>query len=182
MRKTLRRVLTGTPIATEHSEDEKVGIFGGMAVFAADAMSSVAYGPEEVLLVLVAAGAMGLPYALPVCIALAVLIWVVATSYRQTVVEYPSGGGAYVVARENLGTVPSQIAGGALPTDYALTVAAGGEAEPRLKRLWGDWEEDLPLVIIPAPYRDLTEPLLDYIRTARCGCSFSCTRCREWWH
>jgi amino acid transporter len=120
---TIRRVLIGAPIATERSEHEKVGVFGGMAVFAADAMSSVAYGPEEVLLVLVAAGAAGMSYALPVCIALAVLIWVVATSYRQTVVEYPSGGGAYVVARENLGVLPSHIAGGALLTDYVLTVA-----------------------------------------------------------
>ena len=123
MMKALRRVLIGAPIATERSEHEKVGVFGGMAVFAADAMSSVAYGPEEVLLVLVAAGAAGMAYALPVCIALALLIWVVATSYRQTVVEYPSGGGAYVVARENLGTLPSHIAGGALLTDYVLTVA-----------------------------------------------------------
>ena len=123
MLKTIRRVLIGAPIATERSEHEKVGIFGGMAVFAADAMSSVAYGPEEVIIVLVAAGSMGLSYALPLCIALSLLVWIVATSYRQTVVEYPSGGGAYVVARENLGTFPSLVAGGALLTDYVLTVA-----------------------------------------------------------
>ena len=123
MLNTLRRILIGAPIATERSEHEKVGIFGGLAVFAADAMSSVAYGPEEVLLVLVVAGAAGRSYALPICIALSLLVWIVATSYRQTVQEYPSGGGAYVVARENLGTLPSHIAGGALLTDYVLTVA-----------------------------------------------------------
>ena len=123
MLRALLRLLIGAPIATERSEDEKVGIFGGLAVFAADAMSSVAYGPEEVVLVLAAAGSFGLAYALPVCIALGALIWIVATSYRQTVVEYPSGGGAYVVARENLGALPSHIAGGALLTDYVLTVA-----------------------------------------------------------
>ena len=123
MLKLLRRFLIGAPIATERSEEEKVGVFGGMALFAADAMSSVAYGPEEVILVLAAAGSMGLGYALPICIALSVLVWIVATSYRQTVQEYPSGGGAYVVARENLGPLPSHIAGGALLTDYVLTVA-----------------------------------------------------------
>jgi amino acid transporter len=123
MIKTLRRLLIGAPIATERSEEEKVGVFGGMALFAADAMSSVAYGPEEVILVLVVAGSQGLGYALPICVALSVLVWVVATSYRQTVQEYPSGGGAYVVARENLGPLPSHIAGGALLTDYVLTVA-----------------------------------------------------------
>ena len=119
----LRRVLIGHPLATDRIEFEKLGKLGGLAVFAADAMSSVAYGPEEVLIVLVTAGAMGLHYTLAIAVGLAVLIAIVATSYRQTVVEYPSGGGAYVVARENLGPLASHIAGGALLTDYVLTVA-----------------------------------------------------------
>jgi amino acid transporter len=119
----LRRLLIGRPIATDKIEEEKVGPLGGLALFAPDAMSSVAYGPEEVLIVLVAAGAAGLSYAIPVGIALTMLVAVVATSYRQTVQEYPSGGGAYVVARENLGVLPAQIAGAALLTDYVLTVA-----------------------------------------------------------
>ncbi len=123
MIKSLRRLLIGAPIATERSEEEKVGVGGGMALFASDPMSSVAYGPEEVLLVLALAGAVGMGYIVPVCVALGVLIWVVATSYRQTVLEYPSGGGAYVVARENLGPLPSQVAGAALLIDYVLTVA-----------------------------------------------------------
>ncbi len=123
MLKTLRRLLVGAPIATERSEEEKVGVFGGMALFASDPMSSVAYGPEEVLIILALAGAAGTGHLLPLCIAIAVLIWVVATSYRQTVVEYPSGGGAYVVARENLGLLPSHVAGAALLIDYVLTVA-----------------------------------------------------------
>lgn len=123
MIRTLRRVLFGAPLATERSEHEKVGVFGGLAIFAADAMSSVAYGPEEVLLVLALAGTAAMEYVLPVCLALAVLIWIVATSYRQTVVEYPSGGGAYVVARDNLNPLTSHIAGAALLTDYVLTVS-----------------------------------------------------------
>lgn len=119
----LRRVLIGAPIATDRSEEEKVGVFGGMALFASDPMSSVAYGPEEVLIILALAGAAGTAHLLPICIAIAALIWVVATSYRQTVVEYPSGGGAYVVARDNLGLLPSHVAGAALLIDYVLTVA-----------------------------------------------------------
>jgi len=119
----VRRLLVGRPLSTDRAEHEKVGPLGGMALFAPDAMSSVAYGPEEVLIVLVAAGVVGLTYAIPVGIALAVLVAIVATSYRQTVQEYPSGGGAYVVARENLGLLPAQIAGAALLTDYVLTVA-----------------------------------------------------------
>jgi len=89
----IRRILLGRPLATSRMEHEKVGQFGGLAVFAADAMSSVAYGPEEVMLLLATAGAFGLTYMVPIGIALAVLISIVATSYRQTVTEYPSGGG-----------------------------------------------------------------------------------------
>lgn len=119
----LRRLLIGQPIATDRAEHEKVGPLGGLALFAPDAMSSVAYGPEEVLIVLVAAGSVGLVWGVPIGIALTVLVAIVATSYRQTVQEYPSGGGAYVVARENLGVLPAQVAGAALLTDYVLTVA-----------------------------------------------------------
>jgi len=119
----LRRLLVGSPLSTDQMEHQKVGPAGGLAIFAADAMSSVAYGPEEVLIVLVAAGMPGLGLGVPIGIALALLIAVVATSYRQTVMEYPSGGGAYVVAKENLGPLPAQIAGGALLTDYVLTVS-----------------------------------------------------------
>ena len=119
----LRTFLVGRPIATEHAEHEKIGLFGGLAVFAADAMSSVAYGPEEVLIILAMAGPGAMGFGVPIGVALAVLIAIVATSYRQTVMEYPSGGGAYVVARENLGVLPAQVAGGALLVDYVLTVA-----------------------------------------------------------
>jgi amino acid transporter len=119
----LRRILIGHPLATDRIEHEKLGKAGGMAIFAADPMSSVAYGPEEVLLVLLVAGAAGMRLNVLVCVAIAVLIGIVATSYRQTVIEYPSGGGAYVVARENLGPLASHIAGAALLIDYVLTVA-----------------------------------------------------------
>ncbi len=119
----LRRTLLGRPLPLERIEHEKLGVFSGLAVFASDALSSVAYGTEEILLILVLAGTSGLGYTTPVGIAIALLLLVVATSYRQTVVEYPSGGGAYVVARENLGRLPSHVAGAALLVDYVLTVA-----------------------------------------------------------
>jgi len=120
---TARRLLIGRPIPTHRLEFEKLAILGGLAVFAADALSSVAYGPEEILHILHLAGPAGLRCLLPLAVAIAALILVVATSYRQTVVEYPSGGGAYVVARDNLGAAPSHVAGAALLTDYVLTVA-----------------------------------------------------------
>jgi len=125
---TIRRLLIGAPLATYRLELEKLGILSGLAVFASDALSSVAYGPEEVMLILMLAGGQGLPYVLPVIAAIVITLFVVATSYRQTVVEYPSGGGAYVVARDNLGTSSAHIAGAALLTDYVLTVAVSTAA------------------------------------------------------
>ncbi len=123
MRRWIRQTLLGAPLATELAEAERVGVLGGLAVFAADGLSSVAYGPEEILHMLAPTGNAGLAYTVPVAIAIAVLIFVVATSYRQTVMAYPGGGGAYVVARDNLGTSAAHVVGGALLTDYVLTVS-----------------------------------------------------------
>ena len=119
----LRRLLIGDPIPTHRIAFETLGPLAGLAVFSADALSSVAYGGEESLRVLVHAGSAGLAYTVPVGIVIVALLATVVVSYRQTVVEYPSGGGAYVVARDNLGTQPSLVAGAALLTDYVLTVA-----------------------------------------------------------
>lgn len=120
---TLRRLLLGDPLPTDRMQVEKVGIPVGMAVLASDALSSVAYATEEILLALVLAGTAGLAYTLPVGIAIAALIVIVATSYRQVIIEYPDGGGAYRVSQENLGRLPSLVAGAAMLTDYVLTVA-----------------------------------------------------------
>jgi amino acid transporter len=94
-----------------------------LAVFASDPLSSVAYATEEILLVLALAGSAALSYSLPIGIAIAVLIAIVVSSYRQTIRAYPQGGGAYIVARDNLGTIPALVAGAALLTDYVLTVS-----------------------------------------------------------
>ncbi len=120
---TVRRMLIGTPLPTERIIHERLSKVQALAVLSSDALSSVAYATEEILLVLVLAGSGALTLSLPIALLIAVLLLIVASSYYQTVHAYPTGGGAYIVARENLGTLPSLVAGGALLTDYVLTVA-----------------------------------------------------------
>ncbi len=120
---TLRRTLIGTPLPTGRIIHERLGKVQALAVLSSDALSSVAYATEEILLVLVLAGGGALDLSLPIALAIAALLIIVVSSYYQTVHAYPTGGGAYIVARENLGTLPSLVAGGALLTDYVLTVA-----------------------------------------------------------
>lgn len=125
---TLRRILIGTPLPTERIIHERLGKVQALAILSSDALSSVAYATEEILLVLVLAGSGALGLSLPIALAIAALLLIVARSYYQTVHAYPTGGGAYIVARENLGTLPSLVAGGALLTDYVLTVAVSTSA------------------------------------------------------
>ncbi|MEK6660753.1 MAG: APC family permease [candidate division NC10 bacterium] len=120
---TLKRRLLGTPLRTEQAHQERLSKFAALAVFSSDALSSVAYATEEILLVLVLAGSAGLPWSLPLSAAIATLLLIVTTSYRQTIHAYPSGGGAYIVAKENLGVYPGLIAAAALLIDYVLTVS-----------------------------------------------------------
>ena len=119
----LKRLFVGIPLPTAQQRHERLGKTTALAVFASDALSSNAYATEEILLVLVAAGAMALQYTLPIGIAIALLIAVVISSYRQTIRAYPQGGGAYLVTKDNLGVGPALVAGAALLIDYVLTVA-----------------------------------------------------------
>ncbi len=119
----LKRRLLGRPIPTAHETHERLGRATGMAVFASDALSSSAYATEEILLILTLAGMAALHTAVPISVAIALLLAIVVGSYRQTILAYPQGGGAYIVTRENLGTYPSLVAGAALLTDYVLTVS-----------------------------------------------------------
>ncbi len=124
MPSSLKRVILGTPLATAAEKHERLGRVAGLAVFASDALSSVAYGTEEILLVLVAAGTgAALGYSRPIMVGIVILVAVVAASYWQTIHAYPSGGGAYIVAKDNLGELPGLVAGAALLIDYVLTVA-----------------------------------------------------------
>jgi amino acid transporter len=119
----LKRLFVGSPIPTAQSRHERLRKTTALAVFASDALSSVAYATEEILLVLVLAGAAALSFSLPIGIGIAALIAIVVASYRQTILAYPRGGGAYIVTKDNLGVVPGLTAAAALLIDYVLTVA-----------------------------------------------------------
>jgi amino acid transporter len=118
-----RRVFVGRPMPSHQAEDELLPISLALPIFAADAISSVAYATEAAMVVLLTASLSALHIALPISIAVALLMAIVIASYRQTVRAYETSGGAYVVARENLGTMPSLVAAAALLVDYVLTVA-----------------------------------------------------------
>jgi amino acid transporter len=120
---SLKKVFVGRPLATAQARHERLSKPSALAVFSSDALSSVAYATEEILLVLVLAGTAALEYSIPIGMAIAALIAVVVSSYRQTILAYPQGGGAYIVAKDNLGTLPALVAGAALLIDYVLTVA-----------------------------------------------------------
>src|SRR5256885_12550380 len=119
----LKRLFLGSPLPTAQSRHERLGRSTALAVFASDALSSVAYATEEILLVLILAGTIALSYSIPIGIAIAVLIAIVVSSYRQTIRAYPQGGGAYIVSKDNLGVPAGLVAGAALLIDYVLTVA-----------------------------------------------------------
>jgi amino acid transporter len=119
----LKRLFVGSPLPTAQSRHERLARSTALAVFASDALSSVAYATEEILLVLVLAGTAALSYSIPISIAIAVLIAIVVSSYRQTIRAYPQGGGAYIVSKDNLGVPAGLVAGAALLIDYVLTVA-----------------------------------------------------------
>ena len=118
-----RAVLFGRPISLHEELSERLNVFTGLAVFASDNISSSAYATEEIMRVLVVAGAGTLALTMPITIGIVVVLAIVVTSYQQTVAAYPHGGGSYIVAKDNLGTTPGLIAAGALLTDYVLTVA-----------------------------------------------------------
>src|SRR5438046_7626831 len=124
---SLKRLLVGSPIRTERLLHERLTKKTALALFSSDALSSTAYATEEILLVLAAAVAYGqagaFKYVVPISIGIGVLLVIVATSYRQTIHAYPSGGGAYIVAKENLGIYPGLTAAAALLVDYILTVS-----------------------------------------------------------
>ena len=119
----IKRVVVGAPIPSHLAHHERLSRFTGLAVLSSDPLSSVAYATEEVLRVLILSGAAALAIATPIAFVIAAILAVVVFSYRQTIHAYPSGGGAYIVAKDNLGEAPALIAAGALLIDYVLTVA-----------------------------------------------------------
>jgi amino acid transporter len=119
----VKQVLLGPPLPTQASQHERLGRPAAIAAFGLDALSSIAYAPQEILFVLVLAGATGLALTLPVAAAIVLLLAIVTLSYRQTIFAYPNGGGSYVVARDNLGTGFGLVAAASLMIDYLLVVA-----------------------------------------------------------
>ncbi len=121
--RSLRSLLLGRPLETAELPHQAVGKLVGLAVFASDNLSSVAYATDEILLVLAAAGTAYFSLSTPIAAAICALMFLLTASYRQTIFAYPNGGGAYIVARDNLGELAAQTAGAALMTDYILTVS-----------------------------------------------------------
>src|SRR5438067_188455 len=119
----LKRFFVGRPLATWEEPHERVNVFTGLAVFASDNISSSAYASEEIMRVLVLAGIGVLTLTLPITLVIVAVLAVVVLSYQQTIGAYPSGGGSYIVASDNLGVRAGLIAAAALMTDYVLTVS-----------------------------------------------------------
>ncbi len=121
--KTWRSWFIGRPLSTADASHQTIGKAVGLAVFASDALSSTAYATQEILVILAAAGTIAFGIVVPISIAIVILLAIVTISYEQTIHAYPDGGGAYIVARDNLGEFPALIAGASLLTDYILTVS-----------------------------------------------------------
>lgn len=124
----LKRLLLGDPLHNREAMHQRLSNPVALAVFSSDALSSVAYATGEIALMLALAGTAALSLTLPIAIAIGVLLVIVVLSYRQTIREYPGGGGAYIVAKENLGIMPGLVAGSSLLVDYILTVAVSVSA------------------------------------------------------
>jgi amino acid transporter len=126
---TLKRFLVGRPLATQEADAQRLPKRIALAVFSSDAVSSTAYGTEEILTVLVpVAGVAAIGYLVPISLLLVGVLVVLVLSYRQTIYAYPTGGGSYIVSRENLGTTPSLVAAASLLVDYTLNVAVSAAA------------------------------------------------------
>jgi hypothetical protein len=120
----LRKFLIGKPLRSEQIHGEKFNVLFGLSILSSDAISSVAYASEEILWVLVPiVGIAAYQFMFYDALAIIGLLLILVFSYRQTINSYPSGGGAYIVAKDNLGVIPGLVAGASLSVDYILTVA-----------------------------------------------------------
>jgi amino acid transporter len=125
---SIKRFLIGRPLKSTELGEQKLNKTKALAILSSDALSSVAYGPEQILIVLFTISAAAFWYSVPIAIGVLILLTALILSYRQIIFAYPQGGGAYVVSKENLGVNPGLIAGGSLLVDYILTVAVSVSA------------------------------------------------------
>ncbi|PFE03750.1 APC family permease [Bacillus cereus] len=123
-----KRFLIGRPLKSTALGEQKLNKLKALAILSSDALSSVAYGTEQILIVLAAFGAIAFWYSIPIAVGVLILLTALILSYRQIIFSYPHGGGAYVVSKKNLGTNAGLIAGGSLLVDYILTVAVSVSA------------------------------------------------------
>jgi len=148
----VKRLLLGAPIPSHQAHHERLSRLTGLAILSSDALSSVAYATEEILRVLLIGGVAALALVTPIGLVIAITLAIVAFSYRQTIYAYPSGGGAYLVAKDNLGRTPSLIAAASLLIDYVLTVAvsvaAGVAAITSAVPGWGPYRVEVALAFI----------------------------------
>ena len=121
--RSLREVLIGHPLPTSQLKGERLDKIRALAALSPDALSSIAYANQEIYLGLVVAGAAGLNFSIWIALAIAALLAILTLSYSQTIIAYPTGGGSYTVARENLGKLPGLVAAASLLIDYVLTAA-----------------------------------------------------------
>ncbi len=121
--RNISHYLIGRPLQTADAPHQTIGKAVGLAVFASDALSSTAYATQEILVILAAAGTIAFGYVFPISIVIVGLLAIVVISYEQIIHAYPDGGGAYIVAYDNLGEFPALMAAAALLTDYILTVS-----------------------------------------------------------
>src|SRR5258707_4272134 len=117
--------LFGRPLATSEERAEHIGVAAGIPIFGLDGLTSAAYGPEAAMTLLIPLGVAGVEYGWRIIAAILILLTIVYFSYRQTIAAYPSGGGSYTVATENLGNGAGLLAAAALMIEYILTVAVG---------------------------------------------------------
>ena len=150
--RTVKRLLFGRPLASEEAGHQLLPKAVALPVFASDALSSNAYATEEIMHVLILAGPIALGWSLPIALAVAGLMIIVVTSYRQTVRAYPRGGGSYIVTRENVGTIPSLVAAAAIQIAYVLTasvsMAAGAFAVASLVESLNDHRVAMALAFL----------------------------------
>ncbi|PLS17432.1 amino acid permease [Bacillus sp. M6-12] len=125
---SIKRFLIGRPLKSTELGEQKLNKTKALAILSSDALSSVAYGPEQILIVLVTISAAAFWYSIPIAVGVLILLTALILSYRQIIFAYPHGGGAYVVSKNNLGITPGLIAGGSLLVDYILTVAVSVSA------------------------------------------------------
>lgn len=149
---TVKRFIIGKPLKTTELGEQKLNKKKALAILSSDALSSVAYGPEQILIVLATVGAIAYWYSIPIAIGVLVLLTALILSYRQIIFAYPQGGGAYVVSKSNLGVNSGLIAGGSLLVDYILTVAvsvsAGTDAITSAFPLLHDYNVEIAIVFV----------------------------------